>query len=205
MKKLTMLALVAAMLVSATACGKSADLTETEYLYGQIESISGNDVTLRVAEYHETEETSEDAQNEADSAAETRSGKRPDFNGERPEKGDLPDDFDPEQFKSGEKPEGFDSANLPDDFDPEQFKNGEKPEEFDPGKFGGKPSESGSSKYTLTNEETEIRIPVGTTVTTALGVETSFEVLTTGDIIKYSVAQNKDGAETVTAVWIMEE
>ncbi len=182
MKKLTALALVAAMLISATACGKSADSTETEYLYGQIESISGNDVTLRVAEYHETEETSEDAQNEADSAAETRSGKRPDFNGERPEKGDLPDDFDPEQFKNGEKPEGFDTS-----------------------KFGGKPSESGSSKYTLTDEETEIRIPVGTTVTTALGVETSFEALTTGDIIKYSVAQNKDGSETVTAVWIMEE
>ena len=241
MKKLIALALLGAMLISATACGKSAEAAEDNCIYGQIESISGNDIVIRVAEYSE-EEAQDDAQAEDASAEGKDSGKRPDFKGEMPEGFDpenLPEGFDPSKFKDGEKPEGFsrpdngempegfDPENLPEGFDPSKFQDGEMPEGFDPSqfkdgempegfdpenmpegfdpsKFGGK-RPGGSSKYNITDEEKEVRIPVGTFVTTAQGVETDFSVLAAGDIIKCSIAVDKDGQETVTAVWIMEE
>ncbi|MCR4646603.1 MAG: hypothetical protein K5695_14545 [Oscillospiraceae bacterium] len=225
MKKLIALALLGAMLISATACGKSAEAAEDNCIYGQIESISGNDIVIRVAEYNE-EEAQDDAQAEDAPAEGKDSGKRPDFKGEKPEGFSRPDKGErPERPENGEMPEGFDPENLPEGFDPSKFKDGEKPEGFsrpdngempesfdpenlpegfDPSKFGGK-RPGGSSKYNITDEEKEVRIPVGTSVTTAQGVETDFSVLAAGDIIKCSIAVDKDGNETVTAVWIMEE
>jgi hypothetical protein len=284
MRKFMTLILLTAMLVSAAACGNTADAAaepqanagvsaganntadaETTYVYGQIDSISGNDVVLLLADYNENydeENADADAAEDADSTDEENSsgkrkrGKRPDFNGEkpegftrpengempedfdpekfkdgempedftRPENGEMPEGFDPEKFKDGEMPEGFDpekfkDGEMPEGFDPEKFKdgempegftrpeNGEMPEGFDPEKFGGKrPGGSrSSSRYALTGEQQELRIPVGTTVTTALGVETDFEALSTGDIIKCSIAKDSSGQDVVTAVWIMEK
>ena len=213
MKKLIALALLGAMLISATACGKSAEAAEDNCIYGQIESISGNDIVIRVAEYNE-EEAQDDAQAEDASAEGKDSGKRPDFKGEKPEGFSRLDKGErPERPENGEMPEGFDPENMPEGFDPSKFQDGEMPEgfdpenmpeDFDPSKFGGK-RPGGSSKYNITDEEKEVRIPVGTSVTTAQGVETDFSVLAAGDIIKCSIAVDKDGNETVTAVWIMEE
>ncbi|MBP0972615.1 MAG: hypothetical protein J5851_01770 [Oscillospiraceae bacterium] len=218
MKKLIALALLGAMLISATACGKSAEAAEDNCIYGQIESISGNDIVIRVAEYSE-EEAQDDAQAEDASAEGKDSGKRPDFKGEKPEgfsrpdNGEMPEGFDPENLPEGFDPSKFQDGEMPEGFDPSQFKDGEMPEGFDPenmpegfdpSKFGGK-RPGGSSKYNITDEEKEVRIPVGTFVTTAQGVETDFSVLAAGDIIKCSIAVDKDGQETVTAVWIMEE
>ena len=200
MKKFMTLLILSAMLTSATACGKTADAaaepsTDAAYIYGQIDSISGNDVVLLLADYKEEENSDVEADDgnednaQEDNDAERSDRKRPDFKGEKPE------GFDPEKFKDGGMPEGS---------DPEKFKDGEMPEGFDPSKFkGGNRSEN--SKYTLTGEQKDVRIPVGTKVTTALGVETDFEVLTTGDIIKCSVMTDSSGQEIVTAVWIMEQ
>lgn len=79
------------------------------------------------------------------------------------------------------------------------------PEGFDPSNISQNKENSGSSKYTLTGEQEEIRIPVGTTVTTSLGVKTNFDALSEGDIIKCSVTKSDDGDEIVTEVWIMEQ
>jgi hypothetical protein len=235
MKKFMTLLILGAMLASLTACGNAADAAvqtdnavrsdtsaasadaDAVYIYGQIDSISGNDIVLLLADYHEEENSDEENEQtgQEDNADGERSGKhRGDFKGEkpegftRPENGEMPEGFDPEKFKDGEMPEGFDPEQFKDGEKPEGFtrpENGEKPEGFDKEKFSGKRPGSGNSKYTLTGEQQELRIPVGTTVTTSLGVETDFEVLTAGDIIKCSVAKDIDGQEIVTAVWIMEK
>jgi hypothetical protein len=97
---------------------------------------------------------------------------------------------------------------MPEDFDPSKF-GGERPKRSGesgsgssnkPKSFGGK---SGSN-YTLTGEQEELRIPVGVTVTTSLGVKTDFDALSAGDIIKCSVEKNEDGSDVVTEVWILE-
>jgi len=234
MRKIVLLALTAAVLASMTACGETASAANTEYIYGQIESISGNDIVLLLAEYHEAE-TGTAAVSSDEKTTETRS------RSSRPANTEKPDGFDPSSFsgkmpdrssKSGssesgtsqsssekrERPEGFDSSkfsgNMPEGFDASQFEgkipqrssdseNGEKPEGFDSSKFSG--MKTGSSKYTLTGEQEELRIPVGTTVTTLLGVETDFEVLKNGDYIKCSIEKDNSGNTVITAVQIVEQ
>ena len=281
MRKLVAAALLTAMLASLASCGKNAKAADIEYIYGKIDSVSGNDVVLLLADYNENAEPS-DAEDKADrkssddesddsgsekkrfsrseSGDGSRSFKMPE-NGEMPEgfdpekfSGEMPEGFDPESFsgkmpgrsgksdddgessksfkkpENGEMPEGFDpekfSGEMPEGFDPEKF-SGEMPEGFDPEKFGGEMPEgfsrsgggeksksfsrskgregSGSSKYTLTGEEEALRIPVGTTVTTSLGVKTDFDALNAGDIIKCSVEKDSSGNDFVTEVWIMEQ
>ena len=255
MKKLVAAALLTAMLASLASCGKNAKAADIEYIYGKIDSVSGNDVVLLLADYNENAEFS-DAEDKADrkssddetddsgsekkrfSRSESGDGSR---SFKMPENGEMPEGFDPEKF-SGEMPEGFDpesfGGKMPgrsgkSDDDGESSKsfkkpeNGEMPEGFDPEKFGGEMPEgfsrsgggeksksfsrskgrevSGSSKYTLTGEEEALRIPVGTTVTTSLGVKTDFDALSAGDIIKCSVEKDSSGNDVVTEVWIMEQ
>ena len=228
MKKIALLALSGVLLASCTGCGNSANAANTEYIYGQIDSVSGNDIVLLLADYHENADSgSADAGQEKpsdDSGSEKT--KR-----QRPENGEMPEGFDPSQF-GGQMPGGFsrskdggepedsgserkrpDMGNMPEGFDPSQFggqmpegfskpENGDMPENSDASKFSRR--SSGSSKYTLTGEQEELRIPVGTTGTTAAGVEPDLDVLEAGDYIKCSVETDSDGNTVITAVQIME-
>lgn len=205
MKKLVAAALFAAMVASLASCGKSAKAVDTDYIYGKIDSVSGNDVVLLLADYNEEAESADakdksDKKSSDDDTEDSKSErKKPSRSGDgegsrsfkMPEDGEMPEGFDPEKF-SGEMPEGF---------DPESF-GSEKSKGFSRSK--GRES-SGSSKYTLTGEQEELRIPVGTTVTTSLGVKTDFDALSAGDIIKCSVEKDSDGNDVVTEVWIMEQ
>ncbi|MBP5582298.1 MAG: hypothetical protein J6X85_11045 [Ruminococcus sp.] len=268
MKKLVADALFAAMVASLASCGKSAKAVDTDYIYGKIDSVSGNDVVLLLADYNEEAESADakdksDKKSSDDDTEDSKSErKKPSRSGDgegsrsfnMPEDGEMPEGFDPEKF-SGEMPEGFtkpENGEMPDSFDPEKFggkmpsrsgksdddsessksfkkpENGEMPEGFDPEKFSGEMPEgfdpesfgsekskgfsrskgresSGSSKYTLTGEQEELRLPVGTTVTTSLGVKTDFDAFSAGDIIKCSVEKDSDGNDVVTEVWIMEQ
>ena len=272
MKRFLTLAMAAAVLTSLTACGNTAEATGADTIYGQIDSVSGNDIVLLLANYNENADI-ESTESAADDTAYSGSGEtkrerpsgfsRPD-NGEMPEgfdpsqfSGKMPEDFDPsdlpegfdkskfggrskkdstdesgseesgsgrkrpENFDpsqfSGKMPEGFDPSNfsgeMPEGFDPSKF-SGERPENFDSAnmpegfdrsKFGGSRSKSGkNSKYTLTGEQEELRVSVGTTVTTALGVETNFEVLKSGDMIQCTVEKDSDGNSVITAIKILE-
>ena len=148
--------------------------TDTAYSYGQISEINGNDVTLLVAEYDESDEKTEEKDKDDDNSSQNKGNK-----GNRPQGG-----FDRENM-----PEGFDPENMPEGgFNREDMKN----------------PQSSVKGYTLTGEEQKVRIPVGTTVTTALGVETDFDVLKTGDMIKYTTKKASDGNKVITAVWIVE-
>lgn len=163
MKKLALLALSGILLASMTGCGSNAQAAEAEYIYGQIDSVSGNDIVLLLADYNENAASS---QEEADKQSEESGSER-----KKPEKGEMPDDFDPSQF-SGEKPEGFsmpENGEMPEGFDSSQFggerpkrssdsEDGETSEKPDTSKFSRR--RSGSSKYTLTGEQEELRIPV---------------------------------------------
>ncbi len=208
------IAFITAALLFSTLCGcgdseNTSEAKNTDSIYGQISSISGNDVVIQLAEYHENQTQENDENSSA--GDQNPQGGRPDggnFDPENmPEGGEMPDmgDFDPENM-----PEGFDPENMPQggempdmgDFDFENMPEGFDPENIPQG--GGFRGNSGSSNYTLTGEERELRIPVGVTVTTALGVETDFEVLKVGNIIECSVKTDSEGNQAVTAVRIVE-
>ena len=262
-KQLIAAALITAMFASLASCGKSSKAADTNYIYGKIDSISGNDVVLLLAEENTDNTGAENDEEDTGTSEKKSSGKhsgrnkgekpegftRPEngempsgfdpenFKGEmpegftRPENGEMPSGFDPENFK-GEKPEGFtrpENGEMPSGFVPENFKgempegftrpeNGEMPSGFDPENFKGeklegfsrpengeKPERGGNnSKYTLTGEQEEVRIPVGTDVTTSDGVKTDFDALKAGNIIKCSVEKDSDGKDVVKEVWIVE-
>lgn len=212
-KQLIAAALITAMFASLASCGKSSKAADTNYIYGKIDSISGNDVVLLLAEEN-TDNTGAENDEEETGTSEKKSsvkhsgrnkGEKPEgFT--RPENGEMPSGFDPENFK-GEIPEGFsrpENGEMPSGFDPENFK-GEKPEGFSRPENGEKPERGGNnSKYTLTGEQEEVRIPVGTDVTTSDGVKTDFDALKAGNIIKCSVEKDSDGKDVVKEVWIVE-
>ena len=238
MKRLLIVAMAVGLLASLTACGSTATAANTDFISGQIDTVSGNDIVLLLADYNENADSGDtDAAKDGDSENRTGDSKR-----ERPEgfdkskfSGEMPEDFDPSNLPEGfsrskkdgdsedesgeskrERPDGFDkskfSGEMPADFDPsdlpegfEKPENGEMPEGFDKSKFGGSRSKAGSSSYTLIGEQEELRVLVGTTVTTALGVETDFEVLKSGDMIKCTVEKDSEGNDVITAIWIMEK
>lgn len=212
-KQLIAAALITAMFASLASCGKSSKAADTNYIYGKIDSISGNDVVLLLAEENTDNTGAENDEEDTGTSEKKSSGKHSGRNkGEkpegftRPENGEMPSGFDPENFK-GEMPEGFtrpENGEMPSGFDPENFK-GEKPEGFSRPENGEKPERGGNnSKYTLTGEQEEVRIPVGTDITTSDGVKTDFDALKAGNIIKCSVEKDSDGKDVVKEVWIVE-
>ena len=217
MKKLITTAIITAMIASLASCGKSEAVSDTEYIYGRIDSISGNDVVLLMAEYNDEDTDLEEQDTTAASGSSKRSGKPSGGSSDSSGKRNMPEGFDPSQF-SGSMPEGFTKPeggssdgsgkrSMPEGFDPSQFGDS-MPEGFTKPE-GGKEDKSfnlpQSSKYKFTGEQEEIRIPVGVTVTTDLGVQTDFEVLSDGDMIKCSIEKNSDGQDVVTGVWVMEQ
>ena len=198
MKKLIAAALAVVMIVAQTSCSKKSDKDDNEYIYGQIESVSGNDVVLEIVNYNEKSDDSdsEDTSDSDSSGSKRQRGnfKPGDFDGS------MPDGFDPEKF-AGKRPGSDDSDNSgsSDSSDNSGSSKRSRPQ--------GMPKQGGSknSNYTLTGEKKEIRIPVGVTVTTSSGVKSSFDALKKGDIIKLSVEKDSSGSETVKEVWIMKK
>ena len=194
MKKFIAAALAALMLSSFAGCANTAEEPKNEtYIYGQVDSVSGNDIVLLLAEYNGEVTSGEDT----DSSEDGEGGKESDDSGsEKSKRSGRPG--------SGEKPEGFtrpENSEMPEGFDPSNF-SGEMPEGS--GSKRSSKSSGSSSKFTLTGEQEELRIPVGTTVTTSLGVETDFKVIEAGNMIRCSVEKNSDGEDVITAVMIME-
>ena len=224
MKKIISAVLIIAMAASMAACGDSSKADESgDLIYGEVQSISGNDVVIKVAKENEGKDNSDDASESDDTSSSDKKRSRGDFNpGDF--SGSMPEGFDPEQFK-GKRPGGSDNSDdsdnsgsskpkrqrpdmssLPEGFDPKNF-DGSMPEGMSRPDGAGRKSKSSKSsgKYTVTDEEQELRIPVGTNVTTSSGVKTSFDKIAKGDIIKCSVEKGDDGKYTVKEVWIMDK
>lgn len=95
------IAIMTAAILCAVLCAcenTEAPQDSGNYIYGQISSISGNDVTLMLAEY--TEPDSDD--DSAETAESMADGAR------KPQDGSGRGDFDRENM-----PEGFDPENMP--------------------------------------------------------------------------------------------
>lgn len=58
--------------------------------------------------------------------------------------------------------------------------------------------------YTETGETASYTVPVGTTVTTALGTETNFSGLAEGNTIKIVLEKDDSGNDVVVGIWIVE-
>ena len=237
MKKFIAAAVIAAMLASLSACGQTEEPENAEYIYGKIDSVSGNDIVLLLADYNEESDSEkadggeETDEKSSENAEESSGSKKKSRSFSKPENGEMPEGFDPSKF-GGERPERSDKSSdgestestdssgskkksrsfpkpengeMPEGFDPSKF-GGEKPERSDNSGSGTKPRSSGkqNSRYTLTGEQEELRIPVGVTVITSLGVKTDFDALSAGDMIKCSIEKNSDGSDVVTEVWILE-
>lgn len=176
-----------------SGCGKNAQagtgaaegtvLKENqEIVYGQIETIAGNDMTIALAEAEETE-----VQGKALSQG-TEKTTSTDKEGQEPDMGSMPD--------MGEMPSGGDGS----------FPEGIPSQGGMPGQAQEDGEQSDSQKittYALTGETKNMRIPVGTTVTTSLGTTTTFSRLAAGDMVKLVVQKENDKDEIIVGIWIV--
>ncbi len=188
-KMLTVWLLVIALLVGCQAAGTASyDISEEELeenqelIYGQIESMTGNEMTLAIVNV-----TSGSAMGETAGKKSAPSG-----NGERRDRADMASGS-----AMGEQ-KGRDFS---------QSERGERKNRPDmaSGSAMGKPDEAleeSSLTYTLTGETREYQIPVGTVVTTSLGAETTFAHLVEGDVIKVLLETTADGESVITGIWI---
>ena len=171
------------------------------YVYGQIESIAGNDMKLALAE-----EVTEERTNRKWGNFESRPNKDSDSKGSQ-------GFFDPSQMQGGEAPDGqMPGGQMPGGQMPEgQMPEGQMPGGQRPGDNSSSNSkDSDSSKdsttvttYKLTGEKAEYMIPVKTSVTTQLGAVTTFSRLATGDYVKLLLDKDENGNDIIVQIWIV--
>lgn len=199
-------------------------------LTGQVSSITGNDMVLALAkevdmssertqmqrskggdaenseeasaeEFSERPQMSQDTGQSGEMSAETsampQGGEMPSDMSEMPQGGQMPSDM-------SEMPQGGEMLSDRQNMSQER---GEKSDSNS--KVGNAKEDEDTDKkeeqtmYQLTGEEKELRIPVGTTVTTQLGKQTTFSRISAEDMVKVLVETNDDGEEVVVGVWIV--
>lgn len=217
MKKLLSAALAFAMIFAQTSCSEQKDQDKHNYIYGQIESVSGNDVLLCLAQPKEKSDRSEsdDTSGSADveSSASKRSKNRSNTSGGEPAQGD-----DSQRPTGRKKKATADSSSSDGNAARKSRRSSEQDTDSSDSdtsasersdsaaaKQKQKQSAAKSSSFTLTGEKKQIRIPAGVTVTTANGVDTTFDALSEGDFIRCSVQKDSDGNEVVTQVKVMQK
>ena len=166
------------------------------FVYGEIVSIYGNEIT-----YHVTEEAEEKQEEQKESTGKSGRSKtsKEGFSGERPQM--------PEGGFSGERPtmpEGGFSGERPSML--EGSFGGERPS-MPEGGFSGESSQMPWEKQgnnTLKEKEVvTVQIPVGTKVTTRLGTVTTFSRLAAEDNIKMLV-QEEEQQQVILEIWIVD-
>ena len=200
MRKMICLCITGILLLSG--CGKSAQAgtgaaEETalkdnqEVVYGQIETIVGNDMTIALAEAEETEVqgkspaqmTEEPTSADGESQFPGRDS-MPDM-GEMPSQGEMPGEVQ----NGGTLKDSQGNANIQTEEDARKNEDTEETKLV--------------TTYTLTGEKKDMRIPVGTTVTTSLGTATTFSRLAAGDMVKLVVQKEEDSKEVIVGIWIV--
>lgn len=191
-------------------CGSTKEANEVtvgenqRVAYAVVASIEGNEMTYRevdesMAEFHEgMEESTEmdgkdgalpkmrkqgeegtDSKEGSDKAGEKRErlGKGSGEAGERPEKG---------SDEIGERPEKGSSEA------------GERPqmESDETGEKGDRPGMKNKESVT-------VQIPVGVTVHTANGTDTTFSGIASGDTLKLLLEADNNGNETIVEIWML--
>lgn len=64
-------------------------------------------------------------------------------------------------------------------------------------------NKSNKTMYTLTDETATMTIPVGTSVVTSLGNETTFSRLSNGDVVKMIIETDSDGNKVIVGIWMV--
>lgn len=222
MKKLLSAALAFAMIFAQTSCSEQKDQDKHNYIYGQIESVSGNDVLLSLAQPKEKSDRSEsdDTSGSADveSSASKRSKNRSNTSGGEPAQGDDSQRPTGRKKKATADSSSSDSSSSDGNAARKSRRSSEQDTDSSDSDISAsersdsaaakqkqKQSAAKSSSFTLTGEKKQIRIPAGVTVTTANGVDTTFDALSEGDFIRCSVQKDSDGNEVVTQVKVMQK
>lgn len=179
------------LLVSLGGCGSQTDDTELadnqRYAYAVVTAIEGNEITYMEVDESQVISTEEDEDAAADSTeskdAEKQEQTDSDSNSDGAESGDKP---------SGEAPTGEPpSGDAP--------SGGDAP-------LGEKPSDSGEKDASnMTGGVVTTQIPVGVTVHTAAGTETTFSRIATGDVLKLLLETDDDGNEVILEIWMIEQ
>jgi len=158
-KRLIAGVMASVMVFSLVSCGNKEDSGDDGCIYGKVDSVSGNDIVLLVAEYSSkasSDESGEDSAKASDSSGSGKSGRT------RPQNGEMPEGFDPSQFRSRSKDSSDSKSDdssgssksgrtrpqngeMPEDFDPSRF-GGDMPEGFDPSQFRSRSKDSSDSK-----------------------------------------------------------
>lgn len=211
MRKMICLCITGILMLSG--CGKNAQagtgaaegtvLKENqEIVYGQIETIAGNDMTIALAEAEETE-----VQGKAPSQG-TEKTTSTDKEGQEPDMGSMPDMGEMPSGGDGSFPEGIPSqGGMPgqahEDGEQSDSQGKKDTQEREDTRENEEQDTQKVTTYALTGETKNMRIPVGTTVTTSLGTTTTFSRLAAGDMVKLVVQKENDKDEIIVGIWIV--
>lgn len=185
----------------------------------QINEIQGNEITFQEVE----EETAEDKKPVGDTTTTDDEQKKDQASGDTTKQQEQPGQAPDNKGAGQEMPEmpgnGESAGGQPEM--PSDAGNGEMPH-MPQGENGGdterkeastenktdteenKKKDSDERKsYQVKGEEKSMFIPVGTTVTTQLGKQTTFSRLSAGDIVKLLIETTSEGEEVIVGVWMV--
>ena len=208
------------LLASLGGCGSQTDDTELadnqRYAYAVVTAIEGNEITYMEVDESQVISTEEDE--DAEKPEQTDS----DSNSDGTESEDKPSGEAPTgEPPSGDAPSGGDtpSGEKPSDG---EAPSGEAPTGEPP--TGEAPSDKSSSGEAVDMDSTEMpsdsgekdtsnmmggvvttQIPIGVTVHTAAGTETTFSRIATGDVLKLLLEIDDDGNEVILEIWMIEQ
>lgn len=180
-KKATLILSGMLLLASLGGCGSQTDDIELadnqRYAYAVVTAIEGNEITYMEVDESQVISTEEDE------------------DAEKPEQTDS--DSNSDGTESGDKPSGEAPTGEPPSGD--ALFGGDAPS-------GEKPSDSGEKEASnMTGGVVTTQIPVGVTVHTAAGTETTFSRIATGDILKLLIETDDDGNEVILEIWMIEQ
>lgn len=192
------------LLASLGGCGSQTDDTELadnqRYAYAVVTAIEGNEITYMEVDESQVISTEEDE----DAAADSTESK----DAEKPEQTDSDSDSTSEGAPSGDMPSGGEAPSG--DKPSGEAPTGEPPSGDAPSggdtPSGEKPSDSGEKDASnMTGGVVTTQIPVGVTVHTAAGTETTFSRIATGDVLKLLLETDDDGNEVILEIWMIEQ
>lgn len=182
----------------------------------QINEIQGNEITFQEVE----EQTAEDKKAFGDTKTTDDEQKKDQASGDTTKQQEQPGQAPDNKGAGQEMPGNGESAGGQPEM-PSDAGNGEMPH-MSQGENGGdterkeastenktdaeekKKNDSDERKsYQVKGEEKSMFIPVGTTVTTQLGKQTTFSRLSAGDIVKLLIETTSEGEEVIVGVWMV--
>ena len=204
------------LLASLGGCGSQTDDTELadnqRYAYAVVTAIEGNEITYMEVDESQVISTEEDE----DAAADSTESK----DAEKPEQTDSDSDSTSEGAPSGDMPSGGEapSGDMPSGGEApsgDMSSDGEAPSAPSDMASGGEavdmdstemPYDSGEKDTSnMTGGVVTTQIPVGVTVHTAAGTETTFSRIATGDVLKLLLETDDDGNEVILEIWMIEQ